>query len=29
MGWADLLIKKEQKYDSPEALAFADELVGF
>ena len=29
MGWADLLIKKEQKYDSPEALAFADTLIGF
>jgi ribonucleoside-diphosphate reductase alpha chain len=29
MGWADLLFKKELKYDSPGALAFADELMGF
>ena len=29
MGWADLLLKKELKYDSPGALAFADELMGF
>jgi ribonucleoside-diphosphate reductase alpha chain len=29
MGWADLLLKMGLRYDSPEALAFADDLVGF
>ncbi len=29
MGWADLLLKMGLRYDSPEALAFAGELVGF
>jgi ribonucleoside-diphosphate reductase alpha chain len=29
MGWADLLFKKKLRYDSPGALAFADELMGF
>ncbi len=29
MGWADLLLKMGLRYDSPEALAFADELMGF
>jgi len=29
MGWADLLIKKKLRYDSPEALAFAEKLASF
>jgi len=29
MGWADLLIKKKMRYDSPEALAFAEKLATF
>lgn len=29
MGWADLLIKKRLRYDSPEALAFAEKLASF
>ena len=29
MGWADLLLKMGLRYDSPEALAFAGDLVGF
>jgi ribonucleoside-diphosphate reductase alpha chain len=29
MGWADLLIKLGLRYDSPEALALADDLTGF
>jgi ribonucleoside-diphosphate reductase alpha chain len=29
MGWADLLIKMGLRYDSPEALALADDLIGF
>jgi ribonucleoside-diphosphate reductase alpha chain len=29
MGWADLLMRKELRYDSPEALAFAEDLIGF
>ncbi len=29
MGWADLLIKKRLRYDSAEALAFAEKLASF
>jgi len=29
MGWADLLIKKNLRYDSPQALAFAENLSSF
>lgn len=29
MGWADLLIKKRLRYDSPEALDFAEKLAVF
>ena len=29
MGWADLLLKLGLRYDSPEALAFAGDLIGF
>ncbi len=29
MGWADLLIKKKLRYDSPEALEFAEKLASF
>ena len=29
MGWADLLIQKRIPYDAPEALALADEVMGF
>ena len=29
MGWADLLLKMGLRYDSPEALAFAADLIGF
>ena len=29
MGWADLLLKMGLRYDSPEALALADDIVGF
>lgn len=29
MGWADLLIKKRLRYDSPEALDFAEKLAAF
>jgi len=27
MGWADLLLKKKLRYDSPEALEFAEKLA--
>lgn len=29
MGWADLLLKKKLRYDSPEALDFAEKLASF
>lgn len=29
MGWADLLIKRKIRYDSPEALALADKIAAF
>jgi len=29
MGWADLLLKKNLRYDSPEALEFAEKLASF
>jgi len=29
MGWADLLLKKKLRYDSPEALEFAEKLASF
>ncbi|HRD01787.1 MAG TPA: adenosylcobalamin-dependent ribonucleoside-diphosphate reductase [Candidatus Saccharicenans sp.] len=29
MGWADLLLKKKIRYDSPEALALAEKLLSF
>lgn len=29
MGWADLLFKKKLRYDSPEALEFAEKLASF
>jgi ribonucleoside-diphosphate reductase alpha chain len=29
MGWADLLLKKKLRYDSPEALALAEKLAAF
>lgn len=29
MGWADLLLKKRLRYDSPEALEFAEKLASF
>ncbi|MBC7349006.1 MAG: adenosylcobalamin-dependent ribonucleoside-diphosphate reductase [Candidatus Aminicenantes bacterium] len=29
MGWADLLLKKKLRYDSPQALEFAEKLAAF
>ncbi len=29
MGWADLLLKKKIRYDSPEALALAEKVISF
>ncbi|MDD8021071.1 MAG: adenosylcobalamin-dependent ribonucleoside-diphosphate reductase [Acidobacteriota bacterium] len=29
MGWADLLLKKKLRYDSPEALALAEKVISF